>query len=83
MLLLWEAFDSYFTTEVYHDLRAKLRPPISRLDLLIKWWGEQERPSEIRFKGEATASQPTPYPTQWDKYYRRGTSEWISLEGVV
>ena len=59
------------------------QPLPSRLDLLIKWWGEQERPSEITFKGEAMASQPTPYPTQWDKYYRRGTSEWISLEGVV
>ena len=61
----------------------KVEEPISRLDLLIKWQGQQERPSEITFKGEAMASQPTPYPTQWDKYYRRGTSEWISLEGVV
>ena len=82
MLLLWEAFDSYFTTEVYHDLRAKLRPPISRLDLLIKWWGEQERPSEIEFS-VALGYFSTKEPLESSTHYRRGTSEWISLEGVV
>ena len=88
MLLLWEAFDSYFTTEVYHDLRAKLRPPISRLDLLIKWWGEQERPSELQFQtfdnGTAPFIEAFGYkPLESSTHYRRGTSEWISLEGVV
>jgi hypothetical protein len=61
------------------------KPLPTRLDLLIKWWGEQERPSEIEFKVdtfngfECTST----YPRANHTHYRRGTSEWISLEGII
>ena len=80
--------------EIYLKIRNYLNPPKplpSRLDLLIKWLGEQERPSELQFgifkEGIAEPNDDLVYfpnPPQADStHYRRGTSEWISLEGVV
>ena len=61
------------------------KPLPSRLDLRIKWWGEQERPSEITFCKEVDThwTNGRRSPQADSTHYRRGTSEWISLEGVV
>ena len=67
------------------------KPLPSRLDLLIKFHGEQDRPSELQFgifkEGIAEPNDDLVYfpnpPSADSTHYRRGTSEWISLEGVV
>jgi hypothetical protein len=61
------------------------QPLPTRLDLLIKFHGEQDRPSELEFviiKGGMVGSI-WKAPSEYSTHYRRGTSEWISLEGVV
>ena len=73
--------DHPFVTRLESYLNAT-KPLPSRLDLLIKWLGQQDRPSEIEFTNSAKVfinNSPKPNST----HYRRGTSEWISLEGVV
>jgi hypothetical protein len=58
----------------------------TRLDLLIKWWGEQERPSELEFRQAREREMSshmywniTKSPQADSTHYRRGTSEWIEL----
>ncbi len=61
------------------------QPLPSRLDLLIKWWGEQERPSEITFGDYCNIEPKNSYwnishsINKHSTHYRRGTSEWIKL----
>jgi len=88
--------DRFMGSREVHKLRGVIlnklgwelcQPRPSRLDLLIKWWGEQERPSEITFTHEESIEKhggvATKSPQSYHTHYRRGTSEWISLEGVV
>lgn len=57
-------------------------PLPSRLDLLIKWWGEQERPSEVEFITESPRGAMHTYtdrPLESSTHYRRGKGEWVEL----
>lgn len=80
--------DGVTNNELKFVFKSSLTPPKptpTRLDLLIKWWGEQERPSEIEFAQKTNIGMinALSLPSESDTHYRRGTSEWISLEGVV
>jgi len=73
-----------------YSMGPPLVSPPTRLDLLIKFHGEQERPSEIEFRHKQEREMSsniylklTKFPQADSTHYCRGTSEWISLEGVV
>jgi len=59
------------------------QPKSSRLDILIKWQGQQDRPSEIEWARIDNSYYWTNTHISKDvTHYRRGSGKWISLEGV-